>query len=638
MPSHARASLCETRNFARPRAHLIAPLAAALLALSACGDGGGALLTPGGDDDDPPPVDCTASTCGEVRIGLTDADGDFLSYAVDVVSIRLESTDGDDVQTLPNRQRVDFAELLDVTEFVTAATIPNGTYDRAFVRLDYENAEVSVEVDGVPTPAEVVDANGDALGVVDLELTLDDANRVVIAPGVPALLQLDFDLEASHEVNLGTTPATVTAAPFLVASIEPVDTREFRVRGPLVSVNEAAGSYVVDLRPFFHRTARNGEFTVETDTGTTCEVNGDEFTGPDCITALADLVENAPTVAHGVYDVDARTFTADRVLAGDSVPGADFDTAIGVVVARNLNVLTVRGGTVVRTDGSFVFARGDIEVEVGSNTVVTKDGGSDLPLDHDSISVGQRIQAFGDASSSDFNPTLDATAGRVRLHRTHLTGLVQSVVSGELRLDLFSIDGRDPQFFDFDGTGTSLITEADPENYQMDTGTLDLDDFEDDEGAAAFGFVTAFGSAPPDFEATTLVDFDALRALLGIGWGFFGTDAPFLSMGQNGFVIDVTNVDLGARQFLKIGPRIFDITSDLPVPITVEPAESGPQLYAIAQRLEVEVFSDFGDFAARVNSLLNNGSNMRSFTARGAFDVDTTTLAANYVAVSFTAP
>jgi hypothetical protein len=82
------------------RALYIAPLAACLLALSACGDGGGAILTPGGGGNNPPP-DCDAATCGEVVIGLTDAEGDFLSYAVDVVSIKLEKANGDTVQALP---------------------------------------------------------------------------------------------------------------------------------------------------------------------------------------------------------------------------------------------------------------------------------------------------------------------------------------------------------------------------------------------------------------------------------------------------------------------------------------------------------------------------------------------------------
>jgi hypothetical protein len=612
--------------------------AATLLALAACGDGGGVILTPPDDDDDPPISDCTATTCGEVRIGLADADGDFLSYTVDVVSIRLEKANGDTVETLPTRLRVDFADLVDVTEFVTAATIPNGNYVAATLRLDYRDAAVSVEVDGVPAAARVVNANADPLEVVDVELTLDDAAPVVIAPGTPALLQLDFDLEAAHEVNIGTTPVTVTAAPFLVASLEPVDTREFRVRGPLVSVNEAAGSYVVDLRPFYHRTARNGEFTVRTDAATTCEVDGDELEGTACIAALADLADDTLTAAHGLYDVVARTFTADRVLAGSSVPGADLDTAIGVVAARNQDVLTLQGATIVRRDGEVVYARGDVEVTLGSGTDVTRDGGSPTLLDIDDISVGQRVQAFGTASSSDFDPTLDATAGRVRLHRTELTGLVVSAVTGELVLDLFSIAGRNPEFFDFDRTGTSLITEADPRNYQVDTGTFDVRDFGDGDGAAAAGFVAPFGSAPPDFEATTIVDFEELRALLGIGWGFNGTDAPFLLMGRNGWVVDVTNVDLGQRRRLEIGPRVFDIRRDLPEPITIEPVAEGRAVYSVTRGLRVELYGNFEDFNARVNSLLNGGWRMRALTARGAYDVPTVTLEANYVAVAFTAP
>src|SRR5436190_1275785 len=83
------------------------------------------------------------------------------------------------------RKRVDFAELVDVTELVTSATIPSGTYVAATIRLDYADAEVSVEIAGAPAAAVVVDEAGDALGVVDLELTLDNANHVVVAPGTP---------------------------------------------------------------------------------------------------------------------------------------------------------------------------------------------------------------------------------------------------------------------------------------------------------------------------------------------------------------------------------------------------------------------------------------------------------------------
>jgi len=64
---------------------------------------------------------CKSSTDeeGVVDIGLTDAAGDFLSYAVDVTSLTLTKADGTAVQTLPQRTRIDFSQLVDLTEFVT---------------------------------------------------------------------------------------------------------------------------------------------------------------------------------------------------------------------------------------------------------------------------------------------------------------------------------------------------------------------------------------------------------------------------------------------------------------------------------------------------------------------------------------
>jgi len=158
-----------------------------------------------------------------------------------------------------------------------------------------------------------------------------------------------------------------------------------------------------------------------------------------------------------------------------------------------------------------------------------------------------------------------------------------------------------------------------------------------DDPARVFGFVTPFGAAPPDFSGRTLVNFDELRALLGVGWGFNGTDAPFMTMGSNGFVIDVTNPDLGARRFIKIGPRIVDITT-LPSPMTIEPDTVGRTVYAISRGLRLEMFRDFAPFAERVSRLLGGGSNMQALTARGSFDAPSTTLTANYVAIAFKAP
>src|SRR5262250_2523044 len=94
----------------------LAGIAVAVL-LSACGGGSG-----GGDA---PPA---AAMTGNVMVGIHDAAGDFLTYTVDVTSIRLERANGDVIETVPLTTRIDFAQLTDLTEFFTIATVPSGTY------------------------------------------------------------------------------------------------------------------------------------------------------------------------------------------------------------------------------------------------------------------------------------------------------------------------------------------------------------------------------------------------------------------------------------------------------------------------------------------------------------------------------
>jgi hypothetical protein len=610
------------------RKWLCSPLAALWLVVAGCGGGG----SPGESNNTV--QGCDAANCGTVYVGLTDADGDFLSYTVDVVSLTLKKANGAVVETLPVATRVDFAQLVELSEFVTAATIPNGAYVEGRIRLDYGNAEVTVEVAGEPQAARVLDPSGQPLGVVDLDVRLDNRNHVVVAPGRPAFLQLDFDLAASHTVDITTTPATAVAEPFIVASVEPVDEKELRVRGPLVSVDTAAGSYVIDVRPFHHMVARLGELTVKTTGDTAFEIDGTAYTGADGLAVLAQSPPGTPTVAFGTLTLATRDFTAERVHAGTSVPGPRFDVVWGNVTAREGDTLSVRGGTLIRRAGSVVFKRGDITVLVGPDTRVTRDGGWGERLTEDAISVGQRIHAFGDVTETDDEATLDATAGRVRLQITHLSGTVVSANPGALALDLYSIDARRPAIFDFSGTGSAPESDADPENYEIATGTLDLNRLMSGSPARVFGFVTPFGAAPPDFEGRTVVDFQEVRALLGLGWGLEGTSAPFLSLDGSGLVIDNANPDIGLRHFIAIGPVLIDLTA-LATPPTVVPAD-GRVLFAIGEPRRVEVFSEFARFAQALNERLASGQRAVAMSAHGKFDAGSTTLTANYVSVCLT--
>ncbi len=78
------------------------------------------------------------------------------------------------------------------------------------------------------------------------------------------------------------------------------------------------------------------------------------------------------------------------------------DTVIGDVIARSGNLLTVRGGTVLRRNDDQHFARGNVQVTIGADTKVVK--GGTLPgtrLDINAISVGQSIEAFGHGDSGE---------------------------------------------------------------------------------------------------------------------------------------------------------------------------------------------------------------------------------------------
>jgi hypothetical protein len=604
------------------------------LALAACGGGGGSTAAIGSSGGGTPaPSGCDASSCGTAYIGVMDADGDFDSYTVDVVSLTLTKANGSTVETLPVKTRVDFADLVDLKEFLTAATVPNGSYVQGTVRLDYTNADIVVDMNGMPTHAVAVDANGQPLTTVDLDIRLDNRKQLVISPGRPALLELDFDLLASNTVDLTKSPVQVMVQPFIVASVDVADSREARLRGPLVSVDTAAGDYHISLRPFHLATARLGDVTVHTTATTDFEIDGTAYVGAAGLTALAAMPAGTPTAAFGTLDVEQRRFTAARVHAGTSVAGSQFDVIEGNVIARSGDQLTVRGATLIRRTGVVIFERKDTTLIVGANTKVTKDGDGTNSLTKDAISVGQRIHAFGTANeASTGEVTLDATAGRVRMHLTHLLGMVKSTLPGSVTLDLTSIDRHRTAAFNFAGTGTSPAQDAVASSYDVDTGNLNLNSLDVGRAARVFGFVTPFGTAPPDFEGRTLVDFRDVPAVLSIGWGLAGTSAPFTQLDANGIIIDNHNGNIGARHFIAIGPQLIDVKT-LASPPRIVTDTTKPGTYAIGEPRRVEVYTTFADFTAKLAEKLGAGEKALGLSATGSFDAATSDFSSQRVLV-----
>ncbi|MDH3750380.1 MAG: hypothetical protein OEU40_07275, partial [Gammaproteobacteria bacterium] len=136
------------------------------LILTACGGG----ASTSSNNDPGPTVTCdptdpaTFDECGTVLIGFTDADGDFLNYTVDVLSLTLETADGRVVEVMPRKTRTNFTDYVDLTELVTAAVVPPATYVAGTISLDYGDAEVFVEAADVAKEAVVTDLDGVELG------------------------------------------------------------------------------------------------------------------------------------------------------------------------------------------------------------------------------------------------------------------------------------------------------------------------------------------------------------------------------------------------------------------------------------------------------------------------------------------
>ena len=606
-----------------------ASIALLTLFLGACGSGGGS----GASGPDPvascDPADAgSIAECGSVIVSFTDADGDFLNYTVDVLSLTLETANGRVVETLPRETRVNFTDYVDLTELVTVATVPPATYVAGTIRLDYTDAEVFVEAGGSSKAATVTDQDGTPLTQAELRITLSDRDQLTVRRGLASLLQLDFDLAASHVVDIVPTPAIAAAEPFIVAEVTPVDEKTTRVRGPLLEVDETAGEYTVALRPFHHRHGDFGRVSVQTTDDTEFEVNGESFFGAAGLQALAAAGRGTPTVAGGLLSVAEREFTAAFVLAGSSVPGAGRDAVVGNVIARDGNILTVRGATIIPHDRRAHF-HDDVLVQIGPDTKVFRDGDRQTDLGIDAISIGQRLtirgsgpDATGIASDADSPQILfDATAGAVRMHVTHLSGLVNSVVPGQVDIALQAIDRRRADVFDFSGTGASPDLDADPGNYEIATGSLTLADFAAGKPVAVRGFPEAFGAAPPDFNGRTVIDFTEVRSALGVGWGPDGTTAPFLSMGADGLVLDNQNPAIDERHYIRQGTVLIDLTA-LDFGTTIVPPGSGRTLYVIKTADSLRQYTDFADFADDLAASLDGATSARSMFARGQFDAD----------------
>ncbi len=442
---------------------------------------------------------------------VTDAAGDFLTYQVNLVSLQLQKADGTLVETLPATTTIDFVQLINLSEILSARQIPAGEYVAAQVTVDFTNASIMVD-DGTGSGVSVkpVDASGTALGRLQLTVQFDNKNDLKINAAKASRIAFDFNLLASNVVDM--TAKTDTVSPVLVASIVPVDNKQIRVRGGISAVDVANNDYTVNVDPFHdHDGNKVSPLVVHTIDTTTYEINGMPFAGAAGLAQLATLPANTVTVAFGTLQTADQTFTATAVLAGSSVEGGGFDHIVGNVVARTGNTLTVHGARMNGHGGNDDdnFLAGYSTVSIAAATAVTAQSQSSPTPAHTiaEISVGSLIDAFGTAATDNSGKvTLDATAGRVRLDLTQVQGALNAGAAGNITLNLKTIDRQPISLFNFAGTGSAAGVGTNPADYVVNTGALDVSQFAAGDLVLGIGFVSPFGAAPPDFLAVTVAD------------------------------------------------------------------------------------------------------------------------------------
>ena len=611
-----------SRDFGLNR-HLLGALCFSFL-LTGCGGGGGG----GGSEPVPSSSAGDDADQGQLIVGITDAPGDFLSYTVDVNALRLTRANGDVVDALPLVTRVDFAELTEVTEFLSIATVPAGRYEEILFELDFTDAEIVVQgEDGSGLTAQPVDANGAPLGLFTQELSLSSADAIDIRPGRPAAFSLDFDLDGSNEVDLESSPVRVIVEPLLIA--EPVleEGREHRVRGvvrdPDGDVDLVAEQIQLTVRPFRHRTGQFGEFSVSVGSDTLYEVDGVGFVGQEGLEALAIQEGGVPLVALG--SVEAQSYIAHTIVAGSSVPWSGEDVLVGVIASREGDVLMVKGAHVELASGERAF-RGEFSVQLTGETTVSSPGDSG-ELTTQSLSVGQPVRIWG-----AFEGDTSVTAERVFVPLTQLSGEVVS--EAPLSVDLNLLSGRRPAAYDFAGTGISPENDADPDLYDIDSAlNLDLDA---GDYVRVRGRVNDFGAAPADFLGRTFVNLElsARAAHLSIGWEA-GSSEPFLAVDDARIDVDLAD----ARAALRIRGAHQGSIDDLSSISLVAP-QDGLGAFSVRVRGEGQllVFRNFADLTNELIAQLDAGHLLHRVSAAGAVAVAESEFVARRAGFVFSAP
>ncbi len=606
---------------------------------------------------------CSASTKvynGTPVLTLTGvATGDFSSYIVGISSVVLTRKDGFTDYALSTEEQVDLTKRNNLTELLTALGVPEGTYTKVSITLDYSNPTIYLK--GESTAAKVVTPSSGTAQT--LTVTLDPSHPLVLGLNQSSPLAIDVDLAASDSIDQSTN--TVTVEPFLTATAQPADVNPVRARGLFVYVNPGKSDFTVNLKPLddtYYYSGTFGALTVNTSPSTYFDIDGTPYLGAAGLAQIEQQSTNgalnseSTIVSYGtIGDLSTITpaFNATQVYVGTSATSPGAYEVRGTVSARNGNSLTLRGATYICPENLSAGYPSEptaihfesATVDIGSSTLVTEDGAIASGLSTQAISVGQEIYATGQGSvscplattNSTASLTLNATSGEVRLKPTTLWGTLTSGTTGSATLDLLQLGTYRPSDFTFTGTGISGTDDANPASYVVDTGTVDESATASGTLLEAEGLVTPFGSAPPDFTASAVTPGTSKPSTLIVAWNG-GTTSPFTTYGSSGLVVNLGNSSI-ENDLIRTGPQSTQLSSLPSSPIILPGCQSG----ACTGNVEFSIgnvkngIAEFGSassFLSDLSSTLNGSNAVLKLVAIGSYDSSNNTLYAQRIDVA----
>src|SRR5579862_803424 len=592
-----------------------------------------------------------------LTMGNTVNTSDFAGYVVNIDGISLTDNNGNVITLLGVSETADLVRLTHLSELVEAPAVPAATYVSATVTIDYTYGILSPIVNGVPTTATIHDASGALATSYSCVVTFDPAHPLVITNQESTRLQLDVDLAASGSVNTSDSPLTVTVQPFITLSVAPSDSTVLRARGLFVTTQGVSSGFYMNLRPFYDEVSALGALVVNTTDKTYYNVNGVSYTGAAGVTALAGQPVDTPMAAYGTLDnlsTITPTFNATAVYAGTSLESEIAEYFTGIVSSRSGSTINLRGVTyfpppvltyppIVNGLAVSTAFYDNVPVTLASSTVVSEDGVAAAGLSADSISVGQEITVYGQATldTSTGQPlSLDASSGQVRISSTPIWGTLNSASAGTASLGLLSAGGLGPNAFNFAGTGTTSANDATPANYLVSTGTLNESALAAGTLVQLNGIVTPFGSAPPDFTATSVTPASATVQQVVIEWSNAAeATAPFSSYGSAGIVVNLANTALSPIRYIRSGPTTVDVDSlpTSPAFTITTMGATGPLVLAVgseALTTGVSVFNTAAGFATGLHTALNGTNRVFRLVAYGQYDSATNSFIATRIYVA----